>query len=85
LEGVIDNTKIREKLAELCHSQWSGWMEYLFSKCDATMPLNLSALNNDSLVIPAEFVKRWARQMKTPYLELSEKKRIVIDWRLTNL
>ncbi len=22
-----------EKLAQLAHQQWSGWMEYLFSKC----------------------------------------------------
>jgi hypothetical protein len=24
---------MQEKIAELCHKQWSGWMEYLFLKC----------------------------------------------------
>lgn len=23
---------IREKLADLCHEQWSGWIRYMFSK-----------------------------------------------------
>ncbi len=63
---------MREQLADLCHSQWSGWMEYLFSKCDSTMPKVLSALEDGSLIIPAEFVERWQRQMETPYSELSK-------------
>lgn len=24
---------IREKIADLQHDQWVGWMKYLFSKC----------------------------------------------------
>lgn len=63
---------MREKLAELAHDQWSGWMKYLFSKCDSTMPMVLSALENGSLVIPAEFVERWSQQMETPYSKLTE-------------
>lgn len=63
---------MKEELADLCHRQWAGWMEHLFSKCDSTMPNILSALDNDSLIIPAEFVKRWKRQMEMPYSELSE-------------
>jgi len=58
---------MREQLANLCHSQWSGWLEYMFSKCDSTTPLE-----DSSLIIPAEFVKRWKRQMETPYSELSK-------------
>ncbi len=63
---------LEEEFAELAHDQWSNWMRYLFSKCDSTMPNTLSALDNDSLIIPAEFVERWTRQMDTPYSELSE-------------
>lgn len=33
------NDKLREKLAELCHKQWSGWMEYLFSKCEGDLDI----------------------------------------------
>jgi hypothetical protein len=67
-----DIDKLREELADLCHRQWSSWMEYLFSKCDSSMPMILVALSNDSLIIPAKFVKRWVRQMNTPYSELSK-------------
>jgi hypothetical protein len=53
---------MREKLAALAHAQWSGWMEYLFSKC---------TMNEDgTATIPAWAVERWQRQMKTPYAEL---------------
>lgn len=63
---------IREILADLCHRQRAGWMKYLFSKCDSSLPQTLSALEDGSLIIPAEFVKRWKRQMETPYAQLSE-------------
>ena len=54
----------KEKVAELAHDQWSGWMKYLFSKC---------SYNNDSSeVIPLEFTERWKGQMKTKYCDLSE-------------
>jgi len=53
---------MREKLAELCHQQWSGWMKYLFSKC---------TINEDgSMTIPPWAVSRWLRQATTPYSEL---------------
>lgn len=55
---------LREKLAELCHEQWSGWMKYLFSK----NPVE----SDGSWVMPAWAVERWQRQMDTPYSELSE-------------
>lgn len=61
----------KEQLAELCHEQWSGWMKYLFSKCDFTMSTVLSALENGSALIPKELVDRWARQMNTEYKNLS--------------
>ena len=55
---------VREKLAELSHEQWSGWMKYLFSKCDMTL--------DGRAVISYELVKHWKRQISTPYHELSE-------------
>jgi len=54
-----------ERVAEYCHDQsWAGWMEYLFSWCEAN--------SDGSMTIPAERVQRWSRQMRTPYVELSE-------------
>ena len=55
---------MREKLAALCHEQWSGWMHYLFSK---------GTFNSDGTwTIPDWAVERWKRQMETPYSELSK-------------
>lgn len=55
---------LSEKLAELAHSQWSGWMKYLFSK---------GTFNADGTwTMPAWAVERWKRQMETPFSELSE-------------
>lgn len=61
--------KLREKLAELAHDQWSGWIKYMFGKCDQ--------LDKDSeaLLIPEWAVLRWQRQAKTPYNELSDKEK----------
>lgn len=56
-----------EKLAGYAHEAWSGWMRYLFEK---------SAENPDgSVTIPAELVKRWRRQLETPYEDLPEKEK----------
>lgn len=67
---------LREKLAMLVHEvQWSGWMKYLFSK---------GIFNKDGTwTMPAWAVKRWTRQMETPYSQLSddeqENDRIEVD------
>ena len=59
---IAMNSK-REILAELAHAQWSGWMEYLFSK---------GVLNEDGTwTMPAWAVERWKRQTETPYADLS--------------
>ena len=53
----------REILAELAHEQWTGWMEYLFSK---------GTHNEDGTwTMPAWAVERWKRQTATPFNELS--------------
>lgn len=59
--------ELREKLAELAHEQWSGWMRYLFDN---------GVFNSDGTwTMPAQAVERWGRQMRTPYSELSEDER----------
>lgn len=56
-----------EKLAKIAHSQWSGWMEYLFSKCE----LN----DRGEMIIPKWAVDRWQRQIKTDYNDLPEEEK----------
>lgn len=59
--------KLREKLADLVHKQWSGWMKYLFMK---------GTHNKDGTwTMPKWAVDRWARQMNTPYQELPEEEK----------
>lgn len=55
---------LKEQLSELVHSQWSGWMEYLFSKCECK--------EDGTVVIPKWAVERWKRQLITPYEYLNE-------------
>jgi len=68
----------REKIADLCHKQWTGWMEYLFSRCkedtEITSPAGYAykTTKNGDLIIPKEWVERWKRQMETDYKNLSE-------------
>lgn len=60
---------LREKVAELCHEQWSGWMKYLFSKTAE------DGWRNVSQVIPPWAVERWQRQMETPYASFSDEEK----------
>jgi hypothetical protein len=62
---------LRERLADLCHEQWSGWMEYLFSKCPEYKAGNIQAYDG-ALIIPKWAVDRWQRQLDTPYDKLSK-------------
>ncbi len=63
--------ELRELLAELAHSQWAGWMDYLFSMCRETRPTDGEAFLKDCLIIPEWAVVRWKKQAKTPYSELT--------------
>jgi hypothetical protein len=63
---TIDASLLREKLAELAHNQWVGWMEYLFSK---------SKQVDGCVVIPAWANERWHRQVATRYADLSEEEK----------
>lgn len=54
----------REDLASYAHAAWSGWMIYLFSKCQGNP--------DGSVTIPAQSVERWRRQAATAYADLPE-------------
>ena len=56
-----------EKGASLEHERWAGWQKYLHSLC---------VRNDDgSLTIPVEKVKRWEKQIKAKYSELTEQEK----------
>lgn len=62
----MDENVLRERLAELCHSQWAGWMKYLFDR-------STFLFKGGSYILGGMDVKRWQRQMRTEYKDLSEK------------
>ena len=62
--AALTQPDVREKLAALCHEQWSGWMKYLFSKC--------SRMEFGSWIIPRKDVEHWQRQIGLPYARLRD-------------
>lgn len=56
--------KLREMIADLCHTQWSGWMKYLLSKCHYD--------SDGNIVIHRDYIDNLKVQMNTRYRELSE-------------
>lgn len=65
--GLPDGNAYREPLAALAHTQWSGWMKYMFDKSRRNP--------GGSITIPAALVARWTRQMQTPYADLPDEER----------
>lgn len=66
---TIDTNALMENLAAIEHERWADWQRYLHSKCSK---MNL---HGGALIIPAELVKQWERQIATPYADLSEKEK----------
>lgn len=53
-----------ERLADIEHERWAHWQKYMHSKGVRQ--------SDGSLLIPAELVEQWDRQIATPYAELSD-------------
>lgn len=70
-EGVretLENQRVLDRLAAIEHQRWAHWQRHLHDQC--------TELDDGSLVIPAELVRRWDRQISTPYDNLApEEKR----------
>lgn len=66
--------EVREKLeayidilADIEHERWAHWQRYLHSKGNKS--------DDGSVTIPADLVKKWERQISTPFAELSEEEK----------
>ena len=74
-------SELFEKLADIEHERWADWQKYMHSLC---------IKQGEGLIIPADSVEQWERQIKTPYSELSEKekdsdrKQVMRYWDLIN-
>jgi hypothetical protein len=58
---------LMERLATVEHERWAHWQRYMHSKA-AKQP-------GGSLLIPADLVKQWERQLSTPYGDLTDKEK----------
>ena len=53
-----------EQLAAIEHARWSHWQKYMHGKA--------TKQPDGSMVVPAELVARWEKQMSTEYADLSD-------------
>ena len=71
---------LREKLAKLEHDQWAQWTDHLLTKLTPFIPegaqrsfmLDSGMFNDRRKKEAAESIRRWYRQIKTRYEDLSE-------------
>jgi hypothetical protein len=56
-----------EKLSAVEHDRWAHWQRYMHDQCER--------LPDGRLIIPADLVVRWEKQIHTPYDQLSEKEK----------
>ena len=73
---VLD--ELLETLASVEHERWSHWQRYMHSKC-------IPHGDDGALLIPADLVKRWDRLIVTPYSELTDDEKRVIESRCASI
>jgi hypothetical protein len=56
-----------EQLAAIEHQRWSHWQRYLHSQCVQQL--------DGSLLIPADLVARWQKQIDTQYADLDQEEK----------
>jgi hypothetical protein len=56
--------RLIEELAAIEHERWSQWQRYVHSKC--------TRQPDGSLLLPADLVARWEKQVATNYSALDE-------------
>jgi hypothetical protein len=67
LRARLRDPELIDRLAAAEHERWSDWQRYLFAQCTQGA--------DGSLVIPAELVRRWSRQMGSAFASLPEAER----------
>lgn len=76
--SIKSNDEIVERVADAVHDVWANWMKYMLSQGHvSTVNPGAGGLypNVEQWTMPSEKLKRWTRQMNTPYKELSEEEK----------
>jgi hypothetical protein len=65
----LDNSfaQLLEELAAIEHDRWAHWQRYVHD--------NGERQTDGSILLPADLVERWERQINTAYNELSEQEK----------
>ena len=63
----MTESELKELLAAIEHQRWAGWQAYMHSLCERR--------DDGALVIPADRVAHWERQIATPYADLTEREK----------
>lgn len=58
---------IMDELAAAEHERWAHWQRFVHDQA--------SRKSDGSLLLPAELVERWERQIETPFDDLTEKEK----------
>lgn len=61
---AVEKSGLYEQLAAIEHERWSDWQKYVHGLCEKQ--------DDGSLVIPADQVAKWGRQIATDYDDLTE-------------
>lgn len=67
IREILERSQTIERLAAIEHERWAHWQRYLHGQCERR--------EDGALIIPADLADRWARQVKTPYSQLSEQEK----------
>ena len=59
--------ELREQFAAIEHERWAGWQAYMHGLCERR--------EDGALIIPADRVAHWERQIATPYADLTEREK----------
>lgn len=64
IREVLESPEVLDRLATVEHERWAHWQRYMHDQC--------LKQDDGSLLIPPELVRRWEKQIMTPYAALTK-------------
>lgn len=64
IETRLQDRGLLDDLAAIEHQRWAHWQAYVHTQCEPQ--------DDGSLKIPAELARRWSRQIRTEFIDLTE-------------
>lgn len=65
--AIVRSEELLERLAAAEHTRWAHWQQYVHDQAHRQP--------DGSLLLPADLVRRWEKQIATPYEHLSDEER----------